>query len=316
MSVPVSVLIPTMNEERNIAACLDNLIGWASDIVVVDSGSTDRTLALCAERGVRTIYHAYADHRSQIQWALASIAWKHDWFMLIDADYRLTDALKRQIEQVLQDDAPDARAYYTGYRRYFRGRPVRGVRNRRLLLVRRSHARVDDSELVDFRFIVNGRTGTLPGAVVENNQNELDIDFWIDKHQKFARRIAIEQILRTEKMLVWGDELRPRPFGTSDERVIWLKNLWYAMPLYVRPVALFLYQYGLRGGFLDGWNGFVFHAFQAFWFRLLVDVHIGDYRRKLRSGEISLEQLAALAGRVPAAAPRPRAAAGEPVRLG
>ena len=56
MSVPLSVLVLTKNEERNIGACLDSVAGWASDIVVVDSGSEDRTLAICAEHGVRTVY--------------------------------------------------------------------------------------------------------------------------------------------------------------------------------------------------------------------------------------------------------------------
>ena len=73
--------------------------------------------------------------------------------------------------------------------------------------------------------------------------------------------------------------------------MIWLKNIWYGMPLYVRPVLLFLYRYFIRRGFLDGWNGFVYHALQTFWFRLIVDVHIADYRRQLRRHTLSLEEL-------------------------
>jgi glycosyltransferase involved in cell wall biosynthesis len=301
MSAPLSVLVLTKNEERNIGACLDSLVGWASDVVVLDSGSTDGTLAACAARGVPTIFHPYTDHVSQIRWALMSIPWKHDWFMLIDADYVVTEALQNEIAQMLGADPQDVHGCYTGHRRYFRNRRVRAIRAHRLLLVRRSRAHVEQSELVDARFVVDGRTAVLHGCLVENNQNELDIDFWIDKHQKYARRFAIEQILRTEQILAWSDNLQPRLFGTPHERIIWLKNVWYRMPLYVRPVFLFVYQYVIRGGFLDGWNGFVFHALQDFWFRLMVDIHIADYRRQLERHTLSLEQLIEAAGTLPAA---------------
>ena len=299
MTAPLSVLILTMNEERNIVACLDSVAGWADDIVAVDSGSVDRTLALCAERNVRTVFHPYTDHRSQIQWALTTIPWQHDWLLLLDADNIVTPPLKHEIEQQLRQDTGRVHGFYSPHHHYFRNRRVRGLKTRWLRLIRRSHVRVDNSELVDFRLVVDGPTGTLSGAIVESNRNELDIDFWIDKHQKFARRIAMEEILRAKNVLAWSDDLRPRLLGNTDERMILLKNVWYRMPLYVRPVLFFLYRYLLRLGFLDGWNGLVFHGFQAFWFRLLVDVHIAEYRRQLERNEVSLEELLRMAGGAP-----------------
>lgn len=292
----ISVLVMTLNEERNIGTCLDSVAGWGDDVVVVDSGSVDRTLSLCAERGVPTVFHAYVDHRSQMRWAMASIPWKHEWLLLLDADHIVTSELKQEIDEMLQHDTGTVQGFYNPHRQYFRNRPVRGLKAHYLQLVRRTHARLDDSELVDFRLVVDGPTGTLSGAIIESNQNELDIDFWIDKHQKFARRMAIEEILRAEKVLVWSGGLQPRLFGNPDERMIWFKNVWYRMPLYIRPVLFFLYRYVLRLGFLDGWNGFVFHALQAFWFRLLVDVHIAAYRRQLESHAVTLEELLAVAG--------------------
>jgi glycosyltransferase involved in cell wall biosynthesis len=300
MTTPLCVLIMTMNEERNIGACLDSVVGWASDIVVVDSGSTDRTQALCAERGVRTLVHPYVDHCSQMRWSMASIPWKHDWLLILDADRVVTPELRQEISEMLEHDTGVVHGWYNPHLQYFRGSQVRGLKATYLQLVRRTHAHVDDSELVDFRIIVDGPTGALSGAIIESNQKELDIDFWIDKHQKFARRMAIEEILRAEKVLAWSDGLRPRLLGNPDERMIWFKNVWYGMPLYVRPLLFFFYRYVLRLGFLDGWNGFVFHAFQAFWFRLLVDVNIAEYRQKLKQNTLSLEQLLEVAGRTSA----------------
>jgi glycosyltransferase involved in cell wall biosynthesis len=310
MTTPLSVLIMTMNEERNIGACLDSIVGWASDIVVVDSGSTDRTLAVCAERGIPARFHAYVDHPSQIRWSMASIPWKHDWLLVLDADRSVTPELKREIDEMLRDDTGVIHGFYNPHVQYFRQRPVRGLKTNYLQLVRRARARVDDSELVDGRLIVDGPTGTLRGAIIESNENERDIDFWIDKHQKYARRMAIEEILRAERLLTRSEGLRPRLLGNPDERMVWCKNVWFRMPLYVRPVLFFFYRYVLRLGFLDGWNGFVFHTFHAFWFRLLVDVNIAEYRQKLEKNALSLDQLLELSGRVPA----PRSAQmGDPV---
>jgi len=297
MTTPLSVLIMTMNEERNIGACLDGVVGWASDIVVVDSGSTDRTLTLCAERGIPTRFHAYVDHPSQMRWSMASIPWKHDWLLVLDADRVVTPELRHEIDEMLRGDTGVIHGFYNPHVQYFRQRPVRGLKTNYLQLVRRARARVDESELVDGRLIVDGPTGALRGAIIESNQNELDVDFWIDKHQKYARRIAIEEILRAEQLLSRSEGVRPRLLGNPDERMVWLKHVWFRMPLYVRPVLFFFYRYVLRLGFLDGWNGFVFHSFQAFWFRLLVDVNIAEYRRKLKQNTVSLEQLLEAAGR-------------------
>ena len=128
MSVPLSVLVLTKNEERNIGACLDSIAGWAADIVVVDSGSEDRTLDLCAVRGVRTVFHAYADHRSQIGWGMTGIPWEHEWLLLLDADNVVTPELKADIERMLRNDQRDVNGYYNPHHHYFRNRRVRGLK--------------------------------------------------------------------------------------------------------------------------------------------------------------------------------------------
>ena len=99
MSVPLSVLVLTKNEARNIGACLESVAGWAADILVLDSGSEDRTLAICAEHGVRTVYHAYADHRSQITWGMTEVPWQHEWLLLLDADNVVTPEFKREMRR-------------------------------------------------------------------------------------------------------------------------------------------------------------------------------------------------------------------------
>lgn len=291
MTAPLSVLVLTFNEELNVAPCLNSVVGWAGDVHVLDSGSTDRTLDVCGALGVTVTSHPYVDHRSQMKWGITQLPWRHDWLLLLDADNVVTPELKREIDLVLAADDPATAGYYNPHHHYFRNRRIRGLKANWLRLIRRNRVQVDDSELVDFRLIVQGRTRMLSGAIIESNQKENDIDFWIDKHQKFAKRMAAEEVLRGARLLRWSDAVQPRLLGNPDERMIWFKNLWYGMPLYVRPILFFVYRYVLRLGFLDGWNGFVYHVFQAFWFRLLVDVNISEIRRDIDAGRLSTAEL-------------------------
>jgi glycosyltransferase involved in cell wall biosynthesis len=291
MKTPVSVLVLTFNEDANVGACLESVVGWADDIRILDSGSKDRTLEICARFGVAATYHAYVDHRSQMAFGINQMPWRHDWLLLLDADNIVTPELKHEIDVMLARDDQAVNGYYNPHLHYFRNRPIRGLKGNWLRLIRRSRVQVDTSELVDFRLVVDGRTAVMGGGIIESNQKENDIDFWIDKHQRFAKRMAAEEVLRREGLLAWSRDLQPRLLGNSDERMIWFKNVWYGLPLYVRPVLFFFYRYVIRLGVLDGWNGLVYHVFQAFWYRLLVDVNISEIRRELDAGRLSLGDL-------------------------
>jgi len=68
--IPLSAVIITFNEEKNIGRCLDSLVGIVDDVVVVDSFSTDKTAAICKSKGVRFIQHAFEGHIQQKNWAI------------------------------------------------------------------------------------------------------------------------------------------------------------------------------------------------------------------------------------------------------
>jgi glycosyltransferase involved in cell wall biosynthesis len=291
VTVPVAAVILTYSEEVNIEPCLRSIAGWCREIFVVDSGSTDRTLEICRQYTGRICTHPYTDHASQLAWALANLPFSCEWIMPLDADHVITDRLRQEIIDVLRNPEPDVDGYYSRHQYFFWGVPIRGFKPYTLRLFRLHKTRLDHSELVDFRFVVEGKTRKLSGAVYENNNKESSIDFWIDKHQKFSSRIAVEEVLRASGCVNWS--IRPRLLGNPDERIIWLKNRWYRLPLYFRPFIYFLYRYLFRLGFLDGKTGFVYHFLQAFWFRLLVDIKIAELRRQLSAGELSLDQLRA-----------------------
>ena len=287
--LPLTVVILTYNEEKNIKNCINSIINWCDQIFIVDSGSTDNTLMICEKYPINIISHSYIDHTNQWKWILNNLTFRYEWIMPLDADHIVTDLLKSEIEDILNNPSPNINGYYSKHYYYFKGTRIHGFKPYSLRLFKKSKVKMDDSELVDFRFIIEGKTDKLNGIIIENNQNENSIDFWIDKHQKFSSRFAIEEVLRRSGILNWS--LTPQLFGNPDERIIWIKNYWYHMPLFIRPFLYFLYRYIFRCGFLDGINGFIYHFLHAFWFRFIVDIKISELQEKIKYGEINIYQL-------------------------
>jgi len=286
---PVSAVIVAYNEELNIEHCLKSVAGWCGEILVVDSGSTDRTREICRSYGALIYSHAYVDHASQWDWALKNLPILNDWILPLDADHVVSERLRDQIIKTCGGKETAVVAYYSRHQYFFHDVSMRGFKRWNLRLFRRSRTVIDISELVDWRFVVSGETGKLDAVLYEHNRKEDDIDFWIDKHQKFSTRLAAEEVLRASGRIGWA--LQPKLFGSVDQKIIWLKNAWLRMPLYLRPLLYFAYRYFVRLGILDGTVGFAYHFLQAFWFRLVVDMKIAALRRQLQRGEVTLDVL-------------------------
>lgn len=281
MESSLTVLVATRNEEKNLERCLASLDGVAAQIVVLDSESTDGTVDIARRYGeVRNL--AY-DHTRIIpwifQWALDNLDLKGDWVLILEADQALTGELRDELRALLnRADVPE-RGFFIRRRQIFRGTPIRfgGYGGKHLLkLFRRGHGRLDPEEQ-DTRVYIDGAVGKLEAPLEEWNKKEDEILFFLEKHLRYADAFAREELQRRRRGITWN--LQPRLFGNQDERTLWWKTRYYKSPLFLRPFALFGYRYFLRLGFLDGWNGFLFHFLGAFWFRLVVDVRMRELRQ-------------------------------------
>ncbi|WBO83540.1 glycosyltransferase family 2 protein [Hymenobacter yonginensis] len=96
-AVPLSIVIITFNEEANIGRCLEAVRGLSDDVVVVDSFSTDRTVAICQQLGARVVQHAFEGYVQQKNYATAQA--RHDYVLQLDADEVLTEELRQSIRQ-------------------------------------------------------------------------------------------------------------------------------------------------------------------------------------------------------------------------
>lgn len=285
--VPVSAIILTYNEEKNIGPCLQSVCDWVGEIFVVDSGSTDRTLEIAESFRAKIVHHPFESHAQQWNWALRNLPIANDWVLGLDADQRLTPELRDELIELFTMKSHGVHGidgFYVKRRQVFRGQWIRhgGYYPKYLLkLFRRGRVSVDEHDLVDHHFWVSGPTARLQHDLVEDNQKEADLAFWVEKHTRYAVLHAQEEWARRNG-LQWP--LKPSFFGNPDQRVAWLKQCWYHLPLYVRPFVYFFYRYFLRLGFLDGKQGFIFHFLQGFWYRLLVDIKLDELLQQRHTG--------------------------------
>src|SRR6266851_804720 len=109
---PVSVVVLTYMEEANLETCLRSVAGWSTDIHVVDSGSTDRTMEIARQFAHNMHQHAYVDHSTQIAFVLATLPIQNEWLLILDADHRVTERLKESIRSMLVSGAPRIDLFY------------------------------------------------------------------------------------------------------------------------------------------------------------------------------------------------------------
>jgi glycosyltransferase involved in cell wall biosynthesis len=297
-SVPISVLVMTFNEEANIALCLQTVAGWATEIFVVDSFSTDKTEEIARSFPIHFVQHAYESAPAQWDWALRNLTFGNEWVLALDADFRVSAELKSALARELERVPPNVDGLYVRHRQVFRGRFIKHgtIYPRYWLRVFRHQAvYIDQNELVDQHFYVRGATRKIEFDIAEDNLKERDISFWVSKQLRFAERAAIEEVKRRSTGEL--SPITPSLFGSPDQRTLWLKERWYGFPLYWRAMLYFLYRYILRLGFLDGKEGFLYHFTQVLIYRTVVDTYIDEFTKSGMSADQWAKQLKPIGSR-------------------
>ena len=275
MTAPLTVIILTYNEEPNLPQALASVAGWANQVIVLDSFSTDRTVEIAKEFGCEVYQHRFEDYASQRNHAL-TLPIRHEWVLFLDADEWLPEDLKREIAEVIARN-PAENGFYIKWRFIWMGRWIRrGYFPTWILrLFRRGRGRCEERG-VNEHLIVEPPVGRLDHDFIHEDRKGLGD--WIGKHVRYARREA-EELIKRERALA-QEEIAARLFGTQAERKRWVRrHLWERLPPFVRPWLYFGYRYFLRGGFLEGKEAFVFHFLHALWFYLLIDAFWLEARR-------------------------------------
>jgi glycosyltransferase involved in cell wall biosynthesis len=281
--LPVSVIVPVRNEACNLPRCLDALAA-VGEIYVIDSQSTDDTVAIAQSRGAKAVQFHYAGGwPKKRQWAMDTLPLAYDWILLLDADEILTPELAEEIRRAVQN--PGVNGYSIRLQLYFLGRVLRHCDASfwKLSLFRKGRGRFEcrlkdqDASMADMEIhehvVVEGPTAELHNALVHHNVDSLSR--YILKHNEYSNWEA-RVLLKVE-----GDseEMSADLLGTQAQRRRWLKRNLYRLP--GSPVLLFLYRYVFRLGFLDGVPGLIYCAFQAVqMFHSKAKIYELEYKRK------------------------------------
>lgn len=272
----VAVVILTFNEELNIAQALDSVAGWANEILILDSFSTDGTLEIVRRFQCQVAQHEFENYSKQRNYALDHLPIQSEWVLFLDADEWLPPEIKHEISLRLAS-MPIENGFALNRRLIWMGRWIRrGYYPSRILrLFRRGSGRCED-RAVNEHIIVEGQTGEICSDFMHEDRK--GVADWIAKHNRYSLREAAEFLAASSAPS--SHEMDARLCGTQAERKRWLRHkVWNRLPPLVRPLMYFLYRYVLAGGFLDGKEAFIYHFLHALWYPMLIDIQYLEIKK-------------------------------------
>lgn len=259
----ISVVILTLNEEYNLPRCLAS-VAWSDDVLVVDSGSGDGTLAIARSAGARILSRSFDSFAGQRNYAMTAGELRHPWTLHLDADEVVPPELASELRSLAASNEAAFDVWRVAARMIFMGRWLRHAGMYPAYQVR--FGRTAALRFVDFG---HGQREVQPPEAVGTLRHPLDhynfskgINDWLARHLRYARAEAVELRRARSVPLRLADLYSKDP--TVRRRA--LKQLSYRAPL--RGLLAFLYAYVLRAGFLDGRAGLtycrmyaMYHAF-------------------------------------------------------
>lgn len=273
----ILVVVLTFNSEGIIRDTLVAARRVSSNIICVDSGSTDATVQVCAGLGATILHRPFKNYSDQRNWAIDQVPNHYAWQLHLDAD-EVLDA--EAIEAIRSATASTScQAFLIRRKTYFMGRPLHhgGTISWHLRLFRSGAARCEN-RLYDQHFVSSAPASKIRRGWM-HDRNAGSIAEWTARHNRWSDLEAAEASTSADRDR--SGQLEAKLLGDSRQRTRFLKGGYYEAPLLWRASAYFFYRYFLRLGFLDGKVGFIYCALQAFWFRVLVDAKILEQQQKV-----------------------------------
>jgi glycosyltransferase involved in cell wall biosynthesis len=277
----LTAIILTKNESKNIEHCLKPINKLASRMVVVDSGSDDNTVELAKKLGAEIYIHRFENYARQFNWALDNTDIKTKWVLRIDADERFTTELCEEVEynmNIHRDS--DVNGFTLEAWLFFMGRKLKygGGRKRKLMIFKNGIGRIEDRKMDEHTILFSGRS-------IDLKERFLHYDFknihsYVTKLNWYATR-------EMQDYFIYKNEINQKTL--IDKKIIKKRQkkygVYYKMPMFLRALLLFIYNYFFKLGFLDGKEGFMVHFFYSFWYRVLVDAKIYEQMKTNASFE-------------------------------
>ncbi|WP_068712408.1 glycosyltransferase family 2 protein [Cephaloticoccus capnophilus] len=276
----ISAIILTLNEEKKLPTCLASL-RECDDIVLLDSGSTDRTIEIARAHGARIFANPFQNFAQQRNYAHEHIPFRHPWLIHLDADETMTPELWAECCAIAARDAQSPLpldGYYVAPKMFFQNRWIPHCTDYPSYQARLVHVQ-------RFRFIEVGhgqreasglRLGTIHANYLHDLSASGEVD-WLAKHRRYAAAEVAAYLSPDTPPFRFADLFSRKKITRRRA----LKRLAFHLPL--RPQLRFFYQYFLRGGFLDGPPGLRYCGLLMHYERFILDA-LCEARAEQRKG--------------------------------
>lgn len=280
MKLDITVIILTYNEELHIRRCLENVCPIAKKVYVIDSPSTDNTVAICNEfENVEVVVHKYPGNQAeQFNWALDNVKIETEWVLRLDADEYLLPELVEELRNKLPTMEEDVSALSLSRARAFMGKVLRHgiVDNIKIVRIfRTGKARYEKRIMDEHLSILEGKTIEMEHKFIDDSR--IPIGQFTSKHENYASREAV--LLLDAEYKLTNTASMNQEHGREVEKKRAQKEKYARMPLFWRAFAYFVYRYIVKLGFLDGKEGFCWDFFQGLWYRMLVDAKVYECKK-------------------------------------
>lgn len=271
----ISIVILTFNEAQNIQRCLDS-VKWSNDIVLMDSGSTDATVQTAENFGARILTRKFDTFANQRNYAMQRGDFRNNWVLHLDADEVVTDALRIEMQSIVEKSSAEFPVYKVPSRIIFMDKWLKHAGLYPSYQVR--FGRSEELRFVDYG---HGQRETQPADKVGTLDAPLDhynfskgVNDWFLRHLRYAKAEAEQSFVEQAASIEFTHLISVN----STQRRRSLKQLASYLPF--RPTLRFIYVYFFRGGFLDGRAG-LHYAFMMAIYQYFIDVN----QREIRSGQ-------------------------------
>ncbi|MCF2444229.1 glycosyltransferase family 2 protein [Dyadobacter sp. CY345] len=278
--VDLSVIILTNNESKHIGRCIKSLLLITDKIFIIDSFSTDNTVAVAESLGAVVVQNPWVSYAFQFNYGIQHNPFQTKWLMRMDADEYITSELAEELKTSLATTPENISGLYVKRRVVFMDQWINhgGYYPIWLLRIWRRGTGVCEELWMDEHIkLSSGTTAQLQNDIVDHNLNNLT--WWTQKHNNYAIREVID-LLNIKYNFGNKETVTPKFWGSQEQRTRYLKIKYANLPLFTRPFMYFLFRFVIKGGFLDGKKGLIWHFLQGFWYRFLVDAKIFEvYQR-------------------------------------
>ncbi|MHA4847152.1 glycosyltransferase family 2 protein [Flavitalea antarctica] len=273
----ISVVILTKDEENDLPKCLESL-KWCDDIHVLDSGSTDKTIAIANLYTRNVTYNPFLSFGQQRNFALDSLPLKYQWILFLDADEVSSDEFQRKVMEAVQTADEDTAGFYCCWKLMLNERWLKRSDNFpkwQFRLLKMNRARFTDFGHGQKEFNINGRIGYIDTPYIHYGFSK-GWSHWMARHNKYSTLEAKDRVAQRPPL---NNVFSKHGSIRNPALKSWLSRVpgW--------PLIRFFYSYILKMGFLEGRPGFVYCLNMAY-YEFLIQLKMRELRDEVKPGTV------------------------------